>query len=81
MVEVATGTVIAMAGVVKVATVEMLGRVQVRGGRPWFLGLPLSHPELDPRPTMNDLYKCQELNYNIKIDMHKIKNVRDILTK
>ena len=39
-----------------VGAVEVVGEARIRGGRPYFLGLPLPHPKPDPHVAINDLY-------------------------
>ena len=46
------------------------GWAWVRGGRPCFLGLSLPCLKLGVRPAMSDMY-----------NMHKIENIRHMLTK
>ena len=60
-----------MVGVVDAGTVEMVGRARMRGGRPCFLILSLPCSELDPRPTICDLYNVyKSINVHNTHNMH-----------
>ena len=45
--------------------VEVVGGVQVQGGRPCFLGLPLPHSKPGVRPAITNLYNIYIKNRHI----------------
>ena len=59
-----------LARVVVASVVEVVSGVQLRRGKPCFLGLPLPRLEPDVRLTITDLY-----------NIYEIENIRHMLTK